>query len=97
MKSEIVEVSSKFDNIHRIGTEEFLLDVYDIKKEPRVGNMIEYVIDPTEKPTKGKLMTGKVYKVDDGEVHVSFGGLMGLFVVDNKRKGDKFSVWVDLL
>lgn len=95
MKSKITQVKNDFDNIYRIKTEEFLVDILS-KKEPNTGDTIEYEFNP-DKKEKGKILNGRIFQIANGKIYVSFGGMMGWFVTDKVYEEEgKFSFWYSL-
>ena len=73
---EIKQVSSEFQNVYRIVTDDFTIDVFE-EECPKIGQIITYTYTPSE--CNETYMYGDVYSKTDQYIYISFGGLLGKF------------------
>lgn len=73
--SKIINVSSEFENVYRIETENgLILDIFE-ENAPKIGHIFNYTLELNN--TYPCIMNGVVFGVQGNNSLVSFGGFLG--------------------
>jgi hypothetical protein len=78
-------ISSEFENIYRIDSDELTLDIStkDIESIPKIGDTLKFIVSDNYQdfPEEGTILSGKIYKIkktpNKTTIIASFGGLIG--------------------
>jgi hypothetical protein len=90
--------TTEFKNIYRIKNESLVLDIFydsDIKLIKSFD--IKTITNLEQNSTNSTQMFGKIYAIDDDNIQVSFGGLLGSFSIPGHsyKFGDEFKIAIN--